>query len=212
MRVAIYGRVSTSHQVDHQTIEQQLERLSAHVRAHAAEGWMLDPAHVFRDDGYSGAMLARPGLDHLRDAVKNHEVDHVLVTAPDRLARNYVHQMVLLEEWGHLGCAAEFLDRPMSDDPHDHLLLQIRGAVAEYERTLLSGGSPVAGREELDQSAIRLEEMYLGLRTRNGVPEQQVSSALRTPWIGSGWAELQGGRIRLTPEGWLRLDALAASI
>jgi site-specific DNA recombinase len=132
MRVAIYGRVSTSHQVDHQTIEQQLERLSAHVRAHAAEGWMLDPAHVFRDDGYSGAMLARPGLDHLRDAVKNHEVDHVLVTAPDRLARNYVHQMVLLEEWGHLGCAAEFLDRPMSDDPHDHLLLQIRGAVAEY--------------------------------------------------------------------------------
>jgi DNA invertase Pin-like site-specific DNA recombinase len=51
MRVAIYGRVSTSHQVDHQTIEQQLERLSAHVRAHAAEGWMLDPAHVFRDDG-----------------------------------------------------------------------------------------------------------------------------------------------------------------
>jgi site-specific DNA recombinase len=47
MRVAIYGRVSTSHQVDHQTIEQQLERLSTHVRAHAAEGWMLDPAHVF---------------------------------------------------------------------------------------------------------------------------------------------------------------------
>ena len=99
---------------------------------------MLDPAHVFRDDGCSGAMLARPGLDRLRDAVKNHEVDHVLVTAPDRLARNYVHQMVLLEEWEHLGCAAEFLDRPMSDDPHDHLLLQIRGAVAEYERTLIA--------------------------------------------------------------------------
>ena len=46
--------------------------------------------------------------------------------------------MVLLEEWGHLGCAAEFLDRLMSDDPHDHLLLQIRGAVAEYERTLIA--------------------------------------------------------------------------
>jgi site-specific DNA recombinase len=138
MRVAIYGRVSTSHQVDHQTMEQQLERLSAPVHAHAAEGWMLDPAHVFRDDGYSGAVLARPGLDRLRDAVKNHEVDHLLVTAPDRLARNDVHQMVLLEEWEHLGCAAEFLDRPMSDAPHDHLLLHIRGAVAEYERTLIA--------------------------------------------------------------------------
>jgi site-specific DNA recombinase len=62
----------------------------------------------------------------------------VLVTAPDRLARNYVHQMVLLEEWAQAGCAAAFLDRPMSDDPHDHLLLQIRGAVAEYERTLIA--------------------------------------------------------------------------
>jgi site-specific DNA recombinase len=138
MRVAIDGRVSTSHQVDHQTLEQPLERLTAHVRAHAAEDWALNLAHVFRDDGYSGAVLARPGLDRLRDAVKAREVDRVLVTAPDRLARNYVHQMVLLEEWAKAGCAAEFLDRPMSDDPHDHLLLQIRGAVAEYERTLIA--------------------------------------------------------------------------
>ena len=138
MRVAIYGRVSTGHQVEHQTIEQQIERLTAHVAAHAAEGWTLDPAHVFRDDGHSGAALARPGLDRLRDAIKGREVDRVLVTAPDRLARNYVHQMVLLEEWSRAGCATEFLDRPMSDDPHDQLLLQIRGAVAEYERTLIA--------------------------------------------------------------------------
>ncbi len=138
MRIAIYGRVSTSHQVNHQTIEQQLERLTAHVRAHASDGWELDPAHIYRDDGYSGAALARPGLDHLRDAIKGREVDRVLVTVPDRLARNYVHQMVLLEEWARAGCAVEFLDRPMSDDPHDHLLLQIRGAVAEYERTLIA--------------------------------------------------------------------------
>jgi site-specific DNA recombinase len=46
--------------------------------------------------------------------------------------------MVLLEEWARAGCAAEFLDRPMSDDPHDRLLLQIRGAVAEYKRTLIA--------------------------------------------------------------------------
>ena len=138
MRVAIYGRVSTGHQVEHQTIDQQLERLTAHARARAAEGWTLDPAHVFRDDGYSGAALARPGLDRLRDAVKGREVDRVLVTAPDRLARNYVHQMVLLEEWARAGSTVEFLDRPMNDDPHDHLLLQIRGAVAEYERTLIA--------------------------------------------------------------------------
>ena len=138
MRVAIYGRVSTGHQVEQQTIEQQIERLTALVATHATEGWTLEPAHVFRDDGYSGASLARPGLDRLRDAIKGREVDRVLVTAPDRLARNYVHQMVLLEEWTRAGCNTEFLERPMSDDPHDNLLLQIRGAVAEYERTLIA--------------------------------------------------------------------------
>ena len=111
--------------------------MTARPRA-PAEGWTLTPAHIFRDDGYSGASLARPGLDRLRDAVKGREVDRVLVTAPDRLARNYVHQMVLLEELARAGCEAVFLDRPMSDDPHDQLLLQIRGAVAEYERTLIA--------------------------------------------------------------------------
>jgi len=123
----MYGRVSTGHQVEQQTIEQQIERLTALVATHATEGWTLEPAHVFRDDGYSGASLARPGLDRLRDAIKGREVDRVLVTAPDRLARNYVHQMVLLEEWTRAGCTTEFLERPMSDDPHDNLLLQIRG-------------------------------------------------------------------------------------
>ncbi len=46
--------------------------------------------------------------------------------------------MVLLEELEHTGCQVQFLDRPMNSDPHDHLLLQIRGAVAEYERTLIA--------------------------------------------------------------------------
>ncbi len=51
---------------------------------------------------------------------------------------NYVHQVLLLKELGQHGCQVRFLDRPMSQDPHDQLLLQIRGAVAEYERTLIT--------------------------------------------------------------------------
>src|SRR5207237_4768260 len=54
------------------------------------------------------------------------------------LARNYVHQMLLVEEFERAGCQVEFVDRPMSHDPHDQLLLQIRGAVAEYERSLIA--------------------------------------------------------------------------
>jgi site-specific DNA recombinase len=65
-------------------------------------------------------------------------IEAVLITAPDRLARNYVHQMILLEEFERAGCQVEFLERPMSQDPHDKLLLQIRSAVAEYERELIT--------------------------------------------------------------------------
>src|SRR6266496_4454395 len=135
MRAAVYGRVSTTRQAQAQTIEQQLDRLRAAVAGH---GWELDEQHVYRDDGYSGASLGRPGLDRLRDHAALAELDVVLVAAPDRLARNYVHQVLLIEELAARGCQVEFLDRPMSADPHDQLLLQIRGAVAEYERTLIA--------------------------------------------------------------------------
>src|SRR5213080_3520073 len=135
MRAAVYGRVATTRQAQAQTIEQQLDRLRAAVAGH---GWELHEQHVYRDDGYSGASLGRPGLDRLRDHAAVAELDLVLVTAPDRLARNYVHQVLLIDELAGHGCQVEFLDRPMSQDPHDHLLLQIRGAVAEYERTLIA--------------------------------------------------------------------------
>src|SRR5213595_3044892 len=135
MRVAVYARVSTARQAQAQTIEQQLDRLRAAV---AGRGWTLDERHVYRDDGYSGASLGRPGLDRLRDHAALDDLDVVLVTAPDRLASNYVHQVLLIDELAGRGCRVEFLDRPMSTDPHDQLLLQIRGAVAEYERTLIA--------------------------------------------------------------------------
>jgi site-specific DNA recombinase len=135
MRTAVYARVSTMRQAQAQTIEQQLDRLRTEV---AGRGWELADRHVYRDDGYSGASLSRPGLDRLRDHAGLADLDIVLVTAPDRLARNYVHQVLLIEELAGHGCQVEFLDRPMSDDPHDQLLLQIRGAVAEYERTLIT--------------------------------------------------------------------------
>lgn len=135
IQVAVYTRVSTLNQVQAQTMDQQLQRLRAHIET---QGWQLLDKHIFRDDGYSGATLNRPGLDKLRDAIRWGEIAHLLITDPDRLARKYVHQMILLEEFERFGCQVEFLDHPMSDDPHDQLLLQIRGAVAEYERTLIT--------------------------------------------------------------------------
>src|SRR5262245_30921574 len=136
MEIALYVRVSTTRQHHTQTIEQQLARLRAAVATHP--DWHLAEEHIYRDDGYSGAKLNRPGLDRLRDRAAFAAFERVVLTAPDRLARNYVHQILLIDELTQRGCQVEFLDRPMSEDPHDQLLLHIRGAVAEYERTLIA--------------------------------------------------------------------------
>jgi site-specific DNA recombinase len=136
MEIALYVRVSTNRQQQAQTIEQQQARLLAAVQQQAE--WHLAEGHIFRDDGYSGAQLKRPGLDRLRDQAALAGFALLLMTVPDRLARNYVHQVLLIDELAKHGCAVQFLDRPMSEDPHDQLLLQIRGAVAEYERSLIA--------------------------------------------------------------------------
>jgi site-specific DNA recombinase len=135
MRIAVYLRVSTLRQAQAQSIEQQLNRLREYIIDH---GWSLPDENIFRDDGYSGARLNRPGLDRLRDKVRMAEVDCILITSPDRLARNFVHQRIILDEFKSCHCQVEFLDRSISDDPHDQLLLQIQSAVAEYERTLIA--------------------------------------------------------------------------
>ena len=134
-RVALYARVSTDRQAEHQTIEQQLERLQAEARQ---RGWTIPPAQIYRDDGVSGARLDRPALDRLRDAISQGQVGVLLITSPDRLARRDASQGWLLEEFERAGCTVTFLDRPPTGDPQDALVIQIRGAVAEYERAVIT--------------------------------------------------------------------------
>jgi site-specific DNA recombinase len=61
MEVALYVRVSTNRQQQQQTIEQQYARLREHILKQP--DWHLADEHIYRDDGYSGAKLNRPGLD-----------------------------------------------------------------------------------------------------------------------------------------------------
>src|SRR6516225_5402259 len=113
MRVAFYARVSTStsRQAQAHPIEHQLECLQAHVHA---QGEPVAEQEVFRAAGYSGASLSRPGLDQLRDRAALAEFDRVVVPAPDRLARQYVHHVLLIEELQSHGCTVECVERPMS--------------------------------------------------------------------------------------------------
>src|SRR5829696_6869339 len=134
MRAALYARVSTERQERFQTIDSQLAALRDWA---ATGGHEISDDFVFRDEGYSGSRLDRPGLDALRDAVRDGVVGIVAVLTPDRLARKYAYQVLLLEEFRRAGVEIVFLQHPISDGPNDQLLLQIQGAIAEYERAVL---------------------------------------------------------------------------
>ncbi|MDQ4103696.1 MAG: recombinase family protein, partial [Actinomycetota bacterium] len=128
---AIYARVSSARQKEQETIGSQL----AALRAHAEQLGLDVPAQwVFCDDGHSGATLVRPALDKLRDLVAQVPVDVVVVYSPDRLARKYAYQALLIEEFAKAGTSVLFVKGPSSESPEDALLVQFQGMIAEYER------------------------------------------------------------------------------
>ena len=134
MRVAIYARVSSESQEARGTIGSQLEVLRARV---AAEGHEL--VGEFCDDGWSGARIDRPGLDALRDQAEAGCFEAVWCLSPDRLARAYVYQVLVLDELERLGVRVVFADAPaIGDDPQLRLLTQVQGAFAEYERAKIA--------------------------------------------------------------------------
>ena len=103
---AIYARVSSARQKKDETIGSQ----TAALREHAAQARLDVPAGwVFEDEGHSGATLVRPALEALRDLVAQGCVDVVLVYSPDRLARKFAYQALLLEEFARAGVRAEFV-------------------------------------------------------------------------------------------------------
>ena len=77
---------------------------------------------------------SRPALERLRDVVAAGGIDQLYVHCPDRLARNYAHQVLLLEEFLQAGVEVIFLNREVGQTPEDQLLLQVQGMIAEYER------------------------------------------------------------------------------
>ena len=130
--VALYARVSSEQQADAGTIKSQVSALQERI---AADGLPLPPeSFQFIDDGYSGATLIRPALERLRDCVFNGLVDCVYVHSPDRLARKYAYQIVLMDEFQKAGAKVVFVNREIGKTPEDDLLLQVQGMMAEYER------------------------------------------------------------------------------
>ena len=128
MKAGIYAPVSTDSQQQRGTIGSQLvvlrERLAAAGDELVAE---------FCDDGHSGARLDRPGLDSLRDAAEAGLIERIWCLSPDRLARVYAYQVIVLDELARHRVQVAFADAPaIDDDPQAKLLTQVQGVIAEF--------------------------------------------------------------------------------
>ncbi len=130
-QVALYARVSSEQQAEAKTIESQLAEIRVRI---TADGFEHNSVLEFVDEGYSGSTLVRPALEHLRDVTAAGGIDRLYVHCPDRFARNYAYQVLLLDELNQQGVEVIFLNRPLGQTPEDQLLLQVQGVIAEYER------------------------------------------------------------------------------
>ena len=130
-QVAISARVSSEQQAEAHTVASQVAALQERV---AADGLTVSEAMQFLDEGYSGATLVRPALERLRDVLAAGSVDRLSVHSPDRLARKYAYQVLLVDEFRRAGVEVMFLNRALGQSPEDDLLLQVQGMIAEYER------------------------------------------------------------------------------
>jgi site-specific DNA recombinase len=132
---ALYARVSSAKQQLNENIASQVAAIEEYARQNE---YQISPQHVYKDDGFSGARMDRPALDRLRDAVAQGEIEAVLILSPDRLARQFAYQYIVVEEFERAGCAVVFTSHNFGSSPADRMLREMTGVFAEYERAMIT--------------------------------------------------------------------------
>ncbi len=122
LSAALYASVSSETQARECTIESQREDLLARA---LADGVPVPPELAFIDDGYTGSTLIRPTLERLRDAAAGGAIDRLYVHCPDRLARDFAHQILLIDEFHRTRVEVVFLNHDVDDSLEGQLLLQV---------------------------------------------------------------------------------------
>ena len=193
IRAAIYARVSSEQQAAAHTIESQLAALSERAQA---DGLPVPQERQFLDDGYSGATLVRPAMDRLRDLVALGGIDRIYVHSPDRLARNYAYQVLLIDEWRRADVEIVFLNRSLGKSPEDDLLLQVQGIVSEYERAKIMERSRRGKKHSAQRGSLNVMSnppfgyRYVTVRDGGGearfepIPEQAAVVRDIFKWVG----------------------------
>ncbi len=127
--IAIYLRVSTAKQEDEHTIEVQLAAINKFALENGYE-----IVKTYKDEGWSGDILARPDLDQLRMDAKKKIWEAVLIYDPDRLARRGAWQELIVEELKEAGVEVLYVTIPPPKNEEDVIMYKMRGIFTEYER------------------------------------------------------------------------------
>jgi len=210
IRAAIYARVSSDQQAEAGTIASQVAELRQRAEK---DGLPLAPEFCFLDDGYTGATLIRPALERLRDVAATGVIDRVYVHSPDRLARKYAYQVLLVDEFRRCGVELVFLNHELGRTPEEDLLLQVQGMVAEYERAKILERSRRGKLHAARNGSVNVlggapyGYRYLAARSGDGQAHYQVileeARVVRQvfEWIGRDRLSIGEVRRRLVSQG-----------
>jgi site-specific DNA recombinase len=172
-KVVLYARVSSEEQREGQTIDSQVAELK---RFAADRTWNI--VKIYKDDGWSGSLLARPALDELRDDAGSGEsasgaFDGVLINDVDRLARDVAHLGIIKRDLERRGIAVIFRKLPHENSPTHNLMINILGSFAEFERELIIDRTRRGRRHKVESRG-----QYLGSNTAYGyryLPKSSVA-------------------------------------
>ncbi len=179
LRVALYARVSTEEQREGQTIDSQIKELENFAQNNVWAG-----VGIYKDEGWSGAIVARPELDRLRDDAARKIFDAVLINDVDRLARDVTQLNVIRRDLERKGVRVIFRKLPGEASPTQNLMINILGSFAEFEREMILDRTRRGVRYK-----VAIRKQYLGSLSAYGyryVPKYQSSEA--------------AGRLEIVPE------------
>ena len=195
---AIYARVSSEQQREANTIASQTASLLEFAKNQDLE---VPKEWVFEDDGYSGATLERPGLEHVRDLAAEGQIQVLLAYSPDRLSRKYAYQISEYER-------AQILERSRRGKRHRAQSGEISvmsGAPYGYRYIRKADEAPAAYVVLEDEARVvqRIYEMYtveglsIGEITRRinaeGIPTRKASARWERSTV---WAVLRNSAYR----------------
>jgi site-specific DNA recombinase len=207
-RIALYARVSSEEQREGQTIDSQIAELERFAKERC---WVV--TDTYRDEGWSGGIIARPNMDRLRDDASKKIFDAVLINDVDRLARDVAHLGVIKRDLERKGVQLIFRKLPSENSPMRNLMVNILGSFAEFEKELIADRTRRGRRHKAEVRKVFVGSLppfgydYIprGPRDREGIfrvnPQEAIVVRQMYKWADEEGLSARKIALRLTEMG-----------